>query len=269
MSESDPSSADTTTPEWVRTFVDAVQYCLVMTVSMSGPVPTEQIRQLPTPELALRLLTSLARSSRAISANSMLRGAEQAFAHNGEQDAKALLSRLADAWAWLEAHALIGPHAQSTTSWQQVTEAGRDLATNQAAVAKVWAEERLAGALDPALNDKVRPIFNLGDYETACFAAMKTVEVEVRKASGLDASVIGVDLMRQAFKPDGGPLTDKQAHPGERVAVMELFAGSIGAFKNPPSHRTVHFDDAVEAAEIVQLADLLLRLLRRAEARKA
>lgn len=145
---------------------------------------------------------------------------------------------LADAWAWLEAHALIGPHAQNTTSsWQQVTEAGRDLATNPAAVARVWAEERLAVALDPALNDKVRPIFNVGDYETACFAAMKTVEVEVRKASGLDASVIGVDLMRQAFKPDGGPLTDKQAHPGERVAVMELFAGSIGAFKDPPSHR--------------------------------
>ena len=50
-------------------------------------------------------------------------------------------------------------------------------------------------------------------------------------------------------------------------SAMELFAGAIGAFKNPPSHRTVDFEDPIEAAEIVQLADLLLKILRRAEAR--
>ncbi|HME74092.1 MAG TPA: TIGR02391 family protein [Mycobacterium sp.] len=56
---------------------------------------------------------------------------------------------------------------------------------------------------------------------------------------------------------------------GEQVATMDLFSGAIGAFKNPSSHRTVDFADPVEAAEIVQLANLLLRLVRRAETRIA
>ncbi|WP_241847791.1 TIGR02391 family protein [Streptomyces sp. CB02009] len=37
-----------------------------------------------------------------------------------------------------------------------------------------------------ALEDTVRTNFDLGDYETACFTAMKAVEVAVRNASGLD-----------------------------------------------------------------------------------
>jgi len=236
-------------------------------MSMSGPVPTDQIRQLPTPDLALRLLDSLTKGG-TINANNTMRGAEQAFEFNNEPDRDFLLERLADSWAWLEAHGLIGPDSKNTTSsWQRVTTEGRELAKDTAALSKLWASERLAGTLDSLLEDKVRPIFNLGDYETACFAALKAVEVEVRRISGLDSAIIGVDLMRQAFKPDGGPLTDMQAHPGERVAIMELFAGSIGTFKNPASHRTVHFDDPIEAAEVVQTADLLLRLLRRAQQR--
>lgn len=235
-------------------------------MSYSGPVPTDQIRQLPTPELAMSLLRSFG-AGHTINANNMLRGAEQAFQSNGERDTDALLARLSDAWAWLVARGLIGPNAKQTeSSWKRVTSLGREVAGDAVGEAKLWAADRLAGILDPALEEKVRPIFNLGDYETACFAAMKAVEVEVRSASGLDSSLVGVDLMRQAFKP-GGPLADPAAHGGEVVALMELFAGSIGAFKNPASHRTVHFDDPVEAAEVVQLADLLLRLLRRAQSR--
>jgi len=241
-----------------------------MTMSMSGPVPTDQIRGLPTADLALLLLQALVKNNGPVNADSLFRGSEQAFHHNKERDANFLLERLSDAWAWLEAHGLIGPGIQSnTTTWQRVTTQGRELASDASALRKLWAAERLAGKLDPGLENKVRSIFNLGDYETACFAAMKAVEVEVRQAAGLDTAAIGVDLMRLAFRPDGGPLTDMEAHPGERRALMELFAGAIGSFKNPASHRTVHFDDPVEAAEVIQTADLLLRLLRRAQRRRS
>jgi hypothetical protein len=48
---------------------------------------------------------------------------------------------------------------------------------------------------------------------------------------------------------------------------MNLFAGAIGTFKNPLSHRQVNYDDPTEASEVVLLADLLLTLLDRTAAR--
>jgi hypothetical protein len=75
--------------------------------------------------------------------------------------------------------------------------------------------------------------------------------------------------MQEAFRPpktpdgEAGPLYQADADPGEAVAVMDLFKGSIGTFKNPSSHRRVDFSDATEPAEVVLLADLLLRLLRK------
>jgi uncharacterized protein (TIGR02391 family) len=213
-----------------------------MVMRYYGPLPSEDIRQVPVPELALRLLRSFSPGAD-LNVNSLLRGAEQAFVHNNEPDSQFLLERLSDAWAWLEAHALIGPHEhQDPSTWRRVTSMGRKVAQHQHAVTEVWANERLAGDLHSILEDRVRPIFYLGDFETAAFAAMKAVEVEVRRLAGFDDSEIGVKLMRKAFG-EKGPLRDLSTDPGEHVAVMELFAGAIGAFKNPASHRAVRFDD--------------------------
>ncbi len=63
--------------------------------------------------------------------------------------------------------------------------------------------------------------------------------------------------------PPAGPLWREDIDPGESVALMDLFKGAIGLFKYLSSHRRVDFTDATEAAEIVLLADLLLRLLNK------
>ena len=118
--------------------------------------------------------------------------------------------------------------------------------------------EQLSRDIHPSI-ESVRSQFLLGDPELAAFAAMRQVEVRVREIGNFDAGDIGVHLMRAAFRPIDGPLRDPDAEGGERQGLMDLFAGAIGVFKNPTSHREVTFDDPAEAAEIVGLASLLLR----------
>jgi hypothetical protein len=56
-------------------------------------------------------------------------------------------------------------------------------------------------------------------------------------------------------------LTDKNAEQSEQSARMELFAGAIGTYKNPSSHRDVGFTDTNEVADILHLANQLLRIV--------
>lgn len=98
---------------------------------------------------------------------------------------------------------------------------------------------------------------------------MKAVEVEVRRVAGLPNELIGVALMRKAFnRKDGCPARPRRRRR-RAAGDRRLFAGAIGAYKNPASHRTVKFDDPIEATEVIQLADLLLRIAKRAEERAA
>jgi len=233
---------------------------------LSGPVEPELLRTLSISECALTLLRDLVQEN-AIHSNNMFVNAKRAY--QDEADVDALLERLSDAWGWLESRGFLGPHPTQSVGWQRVTERGGVVAASNDALAQIVAEDRLVMSLHKRLEVKVRPIFGLGDHETAAFAAFKEVEVRVREIASAHNSDIGVDLMHSAFRKDGGSLVDPGANSGEQVATMNLFAGAIGSFKNPASHRTVDYADPTEAAEVILLADLLMRILDRVEHRQA
>lgn len=116
--------------------------------------------------------------------------------------------------------------------------------------------------LHPDLRGSVYDSFESGYYDTAVLDAFKLVEDAVRNASSLPASLVGVQLMRQAFDPQKGPLRDPSLPAGERDRMPDLFAGAIGVFKNPLSHRKVGKSDPAPVIEELMLASRLLRLVK-------
>jgi uncharacterized protein (TIGR02391 family) len=121
-----------------------------------------------------------------------------------------------------------------------------------------------ASRLHPLTEAEARPQFLISKPEQGVFASMKAIEVRVRKLAGFGEDVIGVDLMNKAFGPTG-PLTDTSVAKGEQDGIRMLFAGTYAVLRNPAGHREFDYADLSEAAEAVQTASLLMRILDRVE----
>ncbi len=126
------------------------------------------------------------------------------------------------------------------------------------------------GQLHPVIATKVYPTFLRGEYDTAVFQAFREVEVAVRRAGKFPAALVGVELMRKAFRPvdaenpavTSDQLTDTTVPVAEQQAMAHLFSGAIGLYKNPQSHRNVP-TEAIDAAEVIVFASHLLRMVDR------
>lgn len=168
-----------------------------------------------------------------------------------------------EAWVWLEGQGLLipdlGPYNEPNMSVRRVSRRGHQLA--QDPQGGLSARLLPKDILHPAIREDVWGLFHRGKYDAAVFEAMKAVEIAVRTAANLRPNDIGVELMRKAFNPQGGPLTDQNVPAAEREARSALFAGAMGAYKNPQSHRRVDLDNPDEAAEIIMLACHLLRIV--------
>jgi uncharacterized protein (TIGR02391 family) len=168
------------------------------------------------------------------------------------------------AWAWLTGQALLIPDRRFLTGDAVILSLRAQKLAKEADPRRAFSARRLPkDALHPTICEDVWSLYHRGKYDSAVFEAMKAVEVAVREAVAGHpcALLLTVKLMSAAFASEDGPLTDLAADGGERVARMELFAGAIGSYKDPHSHRNVALDDPDEAAEIIMLANHLLRIV--------
>jgi Protein of unknown function (Hypoth_ymh) len=120
----------------------------------------------------------------------------------------------------------------------------------------------------PLLPDAAWRAFRAGDHDTAVFEAFKAVEVAVRKKglgiNGIVETDYGIELMKKAFDPNAGPLSDKKATRPRRTRRCELFTGALGDLRNPKAHHDPAVVDPLAAVEEMMVAGALLRIVDRA-----
>jgi len=168
----------------------------------------------------------------------------------------------AEAWAWLERECLIALKPNAAGSYGYfITRRGQKLIDRNAHEAYRRAGMLPRSLLHPLIDSRVYASFLRGAYDTAVFEALREVKVAVREAAGFGPEKYGESMMREAFNPANGPLTDRTSLKSEQEAMANLFAGAIGLYKNSSSHRTGTVRDPVIAVEVIVLANHLLRLV--------
>jgi uncharacterized protein (TIGR02391 family) len=167
---------------------------------------------------------------------------------------------IAEAVSWLENQGVIIQDPNQPADRYTLTRRGRKLRTRVDVGTFRRAQALPLQLLPQALADKVHHLFLRGDHDTAVFQAFKEIEIAVRKAAALPETLVGRELMTQAFNPQNGPLRDNIAIAAEREAEMFLFAGAMGHAKNPTSHRDLNLS-ADDAARLIVFASHLLKIV--------
>lgn len=232
--------------------------------SLSSRVPeSESLLSLEPEELGLHLLFLLQREPGQHGAFVLANCIDALVGGYQESQREEAMDAVVEAWAWLESQALLIParRQMSNYGWRTLSRRAKTMSTAADFVGFRLGTLLPREAMHSAIPLQVRPNFLRGDYDTAVFQSMRQVEITLRDATRFTDETSGVRLARKAFHVETGPLTDMNAEPGERQAVMELFSGALGTLKNPHSHRSVQMDEPGDAAAAILLASYLLRLI--------
>lgn len=168
---------------------------------------------------------------------------------------------VAEAVAWLFSQNLFADDGEpGVSAAHMVTRLGHSIKTREDFSSYANGSLLPRELLRVDLAEIVLPLFLAGHYDDAVGAAFKRLEIMIRHEGKYSDEDYGVEMARKAFGK-GGALEDVSTVKSEREAFAHLYAGALGYFKNPHSHRDVGIDDACIAASRILFANELMALL--------
>src|SRR3972149_4566058 len=174
---------------------------------------------------------------------------------------ESVLKALMEAWVWLEGEGFVAPKPGDTGKWVFITRKGMRIRGRTHLESYRKANLFPRQLLHPVIVQKTYSQFLRGEYDTAVFQSFKEVEIAVREKGGYAATDLGVALMRKAFDKASGALTNDSLPDGEKEAMAHLFAGAIGLYKNPHSHRNEPITRPEDAFSLLILASHLMNIV--------
>lgn len=112
----------------------------------------------------------------------------------------------------------------------------------------------------PDVMEKSFDLISKRQFESAVLQAYKILEITIRKKAKLTNDDFGVNLIRKAYNPDNGVLSNMELPVAERQAQSNYIAGAYALFKNPVSHRDVEMD-FFETFEKIVIASQILKIV--------
>lgn len=119
--------------------------------------------------------------------------------------------------------------------------------------------------LDDEIKHRCLPSLGAGSadpkmWDTAVRTAVVVLEERLRDVGGIsDESIIGRDLVNKVFG-DKGTLADELSNKPEQQGYREIYAGTVGVFRNRYAHRLVD-PTPEDGGTFIIFVNLLLKML--------
>ena len=116
----------------------------------------------------------------------------------------------------------------------------------------------------PVIVEKCFSLLSNGEYESAVIQAFKAIETTTRAKIEAPNDMFGERLLKKAFNPDEGVLTNYKLPKSERFAFLNYITGAFSYYRNSSTHRDIELD-FVSAFDRIAVASDLLKAIEDAQ----